>query len=319
MAGAEDATKRRRLEQFSPDDYAPGSIHRVTVHNFMSYSDAELVHPGPRLNCIIGPNGTGKSSIVQALTVGLAGDMKITERGARFQDCIKRGCDEGWTEIELRDADGKGKNLVIRCTITKSNRTYHMNGARARRPLSGRACRPRSHPPPPSAVPGAKVGSKDVVKRVKDLNIQIDNMLQFLPQDRVAAFTNMSPPELLVNTMKATLPEQYAQHQALITDTKSVLKMEDDLKQQERALEELNAKKAKLAVEVSRFREFDVRACPWHSPRRRRTRRRRRRACRACGSRRPPPFPPSWASPAWWWPSCPCRPLSSVPRTSRAR
>jgi hypothetical protein len=35
------------------------------------------------------------------------------------------------------------------------------------------------------------------------LGIQIDNMLQFLPQDKVAAFTTMKPNELLTNTMRA--------------------------------------------------------------------------------------------------------------------
>ena len=57
-ADAEDeAAKRVR----SP--YAKGAIYRVKLHNFMSYTDAEIVDPGPQLNCIIGANGTGKSSI----------------------------------------------------------------------------------------------------------------------------------------------------------------------------------------------------------------------------------------------------------------
>lgn len=58
------------------DEYVDGSIFRVKLHNFLTYSDAEFF-PGPRLNLILGPNGTGKSSIVCALCVGLAGSTRV--------------------------------------------------------------------------------------------------------------------------------------------------------------------------------------------------------------------------------------------------
>jgi predicted ATP-dependent endonuclease of OLD family len=59
----------------SSDEFVDGSIFRVQLHNFLTYNDAEFF-PGPRLNLILGPNGTGKSSIVCALCVGLAGSTK---------------------------------------------------------------------------------------------------------------------------------------------------------------------------------------------------------------------------------------------------
>lgn len=37
--------------------YKEGSIVRVHMHNFISYDDA-VVYPGPKLNIILGPNGT---------------------------------------------------------------------------------------------------------------------------------------------------------------------------------------------------------------------------------------------------------------------
>jgi chromosome segregation ATPase len=42
----------------------------------MTYDDCEF-HPGPRLNVILGPNGTGKSSIVCGIALGLGGSTKI--------------------------------------------------------------------------------------------------------------------------------------------------------------------------------------------------------------------------------------------------
>jgi chromosome segregation ATPase len=37
---------------------------------------------------------------------------------------------------------------------------------------------------------------------LRKLNIQVDNLCQFLPQDRVADFPKMSPQQLLENTEK---------------------------------------------------------------------------------------------------------------------
>jgi len=38
------------------------------------------VYPGPGLNVIVGPNGTGKSSIVCGICLGLAGHPKLLGR-----------------------------------------------------------------------------------------------------------------------------------------------------------------------------------------------------------------------------------------------
>ena len=41
------------------------------------------------------------------------------------------------------------------------------------------------------------------------LNIQIENLCQFLPQDRVADFAKMNPQELLENTEKAVSDDSF--------------------------------------------------------------------------------------------------------------
>lgn len=55
---------------FISSSYVPGSIVRVQLHNFLTYDHVEF-RPGPHLNMIIGPNGTGKSSIACAIALGL--------------------------------------------------------------------------------------------------------------------------------------------------------------------------------------------------------------------------------------------------------
>ena len=43
----------------SIESFVRGSIVRLTMKNFVTYNDAEI-RPGPRLNVIVGPNGSGK-------------------------------------------------------------------------------------------------------------------------------------------------------------------------------------------------------------------------------------------------------------------
>jgi structural maintenance of chromosomes protein 5 len=50
--------------------FLPGSIVRVQLRNFVTYDYVEF-SPGPYLNMILGPNGTGKSSIACAICLGL--------------------------------------------------------------------------------------------------------------------------------------------------------------------------------------------------------------------------------------------------------
>jgi recombinational DNA repair ATPase RecF len=56
--------------------YVPGSIVRVQLENFVTYDFVEF-RPGPNLNMIFGPNGTGKSSIACALCIGLNGAPSV--------------------------------------------------------------------------------------------------------------------------------------------------------------------------------------------------------------------------------------------------
>lgn len=47
--------------------------------SFRTYDNCE-VYPGPHLNMIVGANGTGKSSIVCAICLGLAGKPSFIGR-----------------------------------------------------------------------------------------------------------------------------------------------------------------------------------------------------------------------------------------------
>lgn len=62
--------------QRDKDSFIPGSIVRVVLHNFLTYDHVDFC-PGPYLNMIIGPNGTGKSTIVCGIALGLGAGPKV--------------------------------------------------------------------------------------------------------------------------------------------------------------------------------------------------------------------------------------------------
>lgn len=49
-----------------------GSVYRVSCLNFLTYDECE-VFPGPKLNVVIGPNGTGKSTLTHAICLACCG------------------------------------------------------------------------------------------------------------------------------------------------------------------------------------------------------------------------------------------------------
>ena len=68
--------------------------------NFRTYDSVEFT-TGPQLNVIIGPNGTGKSTIVCAICLGLAGKTSWLGRAQQFSEFIKYGQNKARIEIEL--------------------------------------------------------------------------------------------------------------------------------------------------------------------------------------------------------------------------
>lgn len=63
--------------------------------------DALEVILNPNVNFIIGRNGSGKSAILTALTVGLGARANVTSRGASVKSFIKKGKNTATIEVTL--------------------------------------------------------------------------------------------------------------------------------------------------------------------------------------------------------------------------
>jgi chromosome segregation ATPase len=164
------------------DVFQPGTLVRVKLRNFVTYTAAEF-HLGPSLNMIIGPNGTGKSTLVCAICLGLGWSSEHLGRAKELNLFVKNGSDEAEIEIELAAGPGMASNPIVRRIIRKSDSKsiFWINGKHA--------------------------GKNAVLALCKQFSIQIDNLCQFLPQDRVVEFARMEAVDRLRETQRAAAPK----------------------------------------------------------------------------------------------------------------
>lgn len=165
--------------------------------NIMTYEEAEIF-PGPQLNVVLGPNGTGKSSIVCGMVLGFGGKPAFLGRGKEISDFIRKGTDQAIIEIEVYGGEKK-KNLVITRTMKKDNTsTWKLNGK-----------------------PSAQNLVKEAVER---LNVQVENLCSFLPQDRVSSFSELDPAALLRETELAIDGEPLTKQHDLLVELRKTEK-----------------------------------------------------------------------------------------------
>ncbi|XP_051807111.1 structural maintenance of chromosomes protein 5 [Acanthochromis polyacanthus] len=208
--------------------FVEGAILRITMKNFLTYDYSE-VRPGPNLNMIIGANGTGKSSIVCAICLGLAGKTAVLGRGDKVGLYVKRGCSKGYIEIELYKSGG---NVVI-------NREIHQENNQSLWMLNWKHC-----------------NQKTVEEEVKALRIQVSNLCQFLPQEKVGEFAKMSKVELLEATEKSVgPPEMYEYHCELKNFRNKERELENVVKEKASFLEKTKQRNERNKHDVNRYYE----------------------------------------------------------------
>ncbi|KAF1962850.1 P-loop containing nucleoside triphosphate hydrolase protein [Byssothecium circinans] len=213
------------------DTHQPGSIVRVKLTNFVTYTAAEF-HLGPSLNMIIGPNGTGKSTLVCAICLGLGWSPVNLGRAKDIGEYVKHGQPEAEIEIELAASANQTSNPVIRRIIRKEGNksSFHIGGR---------------------AVP-----QKEVTALAKSFSIQIDNLCQFLPQDRVVEFAKLEPVDLLRETQRAAAPEHMVEwHNELKELRKSEKTLEVEQQNEDAHLKGLQNKQNATRADVERHNE----------------------------------------------------------------
>ncbi|KAM0751655.1 P-loop containing nucleoside triphosphate hydrolase protein [Meredithblackwellia eburnea MCA 4105] len=210
--------------------YVTGSIVRIAAKSFLTYDRVEF-SPGPHLNMVLGPNGTGKSTIACAIAIGLGFPPKVLARAEKLHEFVKTGHDEGWVEIELKGPPGNRNTIVKRDIYRDSDQTrFSLNGKSATQ--------------------------KEVSAKMEELNVQVGNLCTFLPQDRVSSFAQMPPNQLLKETQKAAGDTRLTQwHQTLIEERAFQIEYHKSLTTNQEELRRRVEKQAETERDVKAFEQ----------------------------------------------------------------
>ncbi|KAJ4297573.1 Structural maintenance of chromosomes protein 5 [Kalmusia sp. IMI 367209] len=229
--GASSTNGQHRLSHDYEDVHQPGSLVRVKLTNFVTYTAAEF-HLGPSLNMIIGPNGTGKSTLVCAICLGLGWSPSNLGRAKEIGEFVKHDSAEAEIEIELAASEMQTENPVIRRIIRKEGNksAFFIN----------------QRPQP----------QKEVLALARSFSIQIDNLCQFLPQDRVVEFARLDPISLLRETQRAAAPEEMVKRHDDLKELRAEEKsLESQQQNEQHHLKGLQAKQNTTREDVERYNQ----------------------------------------------------------------
>ena len=224
--------------------------------NFQKYSDC-IIRPGPYMNMIIGPNGTGKSTIVAAIALGLGSSPSVVGRSKNSAEFIKYKTSQATIELVLKSENVENSISLAPFVVIK----------RIMRRVSEFECSSDWF------INGNAVNQQKVIQLAQELGVQISNLCQFLPQDKVSEFAQMSPEQMLITTMTATSSEETCkQYEQLLQKKKEERKLNQSLQNDkinldnnQRALTKLQTLKQRALERESRRKRIEIlkRKRPW--------------------------------------------------------
>jgi len=179
---------------------------------------------------IIGPNGTGKSTFVCAVCLGLAGSPLLLGRQKALAGFIKNGEQSAFVETTLKNKPGLPEIVIGREFYLTNKSDWFVNN---------------------------KPSSEQRVKLLlKELNIQLDNLCQFLPQEKVADFAKLSPERLLEEVERAIEIDLLHKHQQLISLDREKREIDEELQIKQADLERLSEERKRFEEEARKYEAY---------------------------------------------------------------
>nr|XP_014089188.1 structural maintenance of chromosomes protein 5 [Bactrocera oleae] len=170
-----------QCSDIKPNVAVRGKIKSVYCKNFVTYGECTF-YPTEYLNVIIGPNGTGKSTLVAAIVLGLGGKPELLSRSSSIGDYVKNGRDEAVIKVEIY-RDTPAKFMTFERRFPRNGKSTFMIGENI-------------------------VVEKKYLSEIMEYKIQIGNLCQFLPQDRVQDFAKMDPQTIFINTVNSVCSQE---------------------------------------------------------------------------------------------------------------
>ncbi|NWZ82120.1 SMC6 protein, partial [Poecile atricapillus] len=202
-----------------------GIIESIQLKNFMCHSNLGPFQFGSNLNFVVGTNGSGKSSVLTALIVGLGGKATATNRGSSLKMFIQKGETSADISITLRNQGRDAFKPELYGTSITVNQHINQDGSRT--------CKLRSKS-------GCIISSKkeELIGILDHFNIQVDNPVSVLTQEMSKQFLQTkNEGDKYKFFMKATQLEQMKEDYSFIGKTKKNTRVQ--IEQGEERLEEL--------------------------------------------------------------------------------
>jgi chromosome segregation ATPase len=186
------------------------------------------------LNVVIGPNGTGKSTILCAICLGLGGQPDLLGRAGDARDFIMHEKEIAMIEIELAPFPNSPTHVL--------KRTIDRNKGSTGKKSRGIAASTYE-------INGTVVKLEQVKKLVSETyRIAIDNLCTFLPQDRVGSFSGFDSKQLLKETELSVSASGH-----LWETHQKLMQLEEEMQNSHFDLETARAELNRLEQEVNRL------------------------------------------------------------------
>ncbi|MFX1485419.1 MAG: AAA family ATPase, partial [Promethearchaeota archaeon] len=141
-------------------------VESVTLKNFLSFYEGHVEFDSG-LTVIVGPNGSGKTSIFHAIKFALGSNQR-EHRYSKWSDFIRHGASSAEVAVVAR-VNGQSRKFERRISRDGIPRSY---------------------------VDSKRVKAAELQSLVSDLGFDIDNPLVFMPQERINAIREMDPIEV---------------------------------------------------------------------------------------------------------------------------
>ncbi|KAJ3011814.1 Structural maintenance of chromosomes protein 6, partial [Thoreauomyces humboldtii] len=208
-----------------------GSIAHVELVNFMCHKYL-AVPLGPKINFIVGHNGSGKSAILTALSVCLGARATLTNRATSLKDFLKEGTNIGSVTVTIRNGGADayrpeeyGDAIIIERKIRREgSSTYKIKNAS-----------------------GVVVSTKreELLSIMDTMQIHAENPMTILTQDAARSFlANSTASDKYNFFLKGTGLRQLSYDYNLITQ--SVTNMKSTLDHKKTALPDMKKEYRKL-------------------------------------------------------------------------
>ncbi|NXU79592.1 SMC6 protein, partial [Oreotrochilus melanogaster] len=216
-----------------------GIIESIQLKNFMCHSMLGPFQFGSNINFVVGNNGSGKSSVLTALIVGLGGKATATNRGSALKMFVRDGETSADISITLRNQGRDAFKPEVYGSSIIVNQHINLDGSRSYR-LKSKS--------------GTLVSSKkeELIGILDHFNIQVDNPVSVLTQEMSKHFLqSKNEGDKYKFFMKATQLEQMKEDYSYIMKTK-----ENTCNQIEQGVERLQELKLLYCEKRERFKSI---------------------------------------------------------------